>query len=72
MLHPILGRWSGEMGLPSRRASTATPRSDPVTGVDLGAAVDALSKGEAISPDQRPSIGCNIKWKAGNEPDYFG
>ena len=44
----------------------------PVTGADLGAAVDALSEAEPISPDQRPSIGCNIKWKAGNEPDYFG
>jgi len=44
----------------------------PVTGVDLGAAVDALSEGEPISPNQRPSIGCNIKWKVGNEPDYFG
>ncbi len=43
-----------------------------VTGVDLGAAVDALSEGEPISPNQRPSIGCNIKWKVGNEPDYFG
>ncbi len=44
----------------------------PVTGVDLGAAVDALSEGEPISANQRPSIGCNIKWKIGNEPDYFG
>ncbi len=44
----------------------------PVTGADLGAAVDALVEDEPVSPDQRPSIGCNIKWKAGNEPDYFG
>ncbi len=44
----------------------------PVTGADLGAAVDALAGAEPISPDQRPSIGCNIKWKVGNEPDYFG
>ena len=44
----------------------------PVTGVDLGAAVDALAEARTISPDQRPSIGCNIKWKAGNEPDYCG
>jgi peroxiredoxin len=44
----------------------------PVTGADLGAAVGALLEGDPISPDQRPSIGCNIKWKAGNEPDYFG
>ncbi len=44
----------------------------PVTGADLGAAVEALTGAGTISPDQRPSIGCNIKWKAGNEPDYFG
>ena len=44
----------------------------PVTGADLDAAVDALTEGDPISPDQRPSIGCNIKWKVGNEPDYFG
>ena len=44
----------------------------PVTGADLGAAVEALLEGSPVSPDQRPSIGCNIKWKAGNEPHYFG
>jgi peroxiredoxin len=35
----------------------------PVTGRDLRAALDALVSGRAISPDQRPSIGCNIKWR---------
>lgn len=44
----------------------------PVTGADLRAAVDALLAGKPVSPDQRPSLGCNIKWKAGNEPDYYG
>ena len=44
----------------------------PVTGKDLRAAVDALLSGVAIPEDQRASIGCNIKWKPGNEPDYFG
>ena len=44
----------------------------PVTGADLGAAVEAVLEGDPISPDQRPSIGCNIKWRAGNEPGYFG
>jgi hypothetical protein len=43
----------------------------PVTGKDLRAALDALLDGRAIPPEQKPSIGCNIKWKAGNEPDYF-
>ncbi len=44
----------------------------PVTGEDLRAALDSLLSGEAVSTDQKPSIGCNIKWKAGNAPDYFG
>lgn len=43
----------------------------PVTGVDLRAALDALLAGEAVSDTQKPSIGCNIKWKTGNEPQYF-
>ena len=42
----------------------------PVTGADLRAAVDALLAGRPLEPDQTPSIGCNIKWKPGNEPDY--
>lgn len=42
----------------------------PVTGADLRVAADAALAGRAISPDQKPSIGCNIKWKRGNEPDY--
>lgn len=42
----------------------------PVTGADLRAAVDALLAGRPISADQRPSLGCNIKWRAGNAPAY--
>ena len=42
------------------------------TGADLRAALDAVLAGRKPSEDQRPSIGCNIKWKPGNEPDYFG
>ncbi len=45
---------------------------EPVTGADLRAALDAVLAGQAVSEEQRPSMGCNIKWKAGNEPDYFG
>jgi peroxiredoxin len=41
-----------------------------VTGKDLRAALDAVIVGKPVSDDQRPSIGCNIKWKRGNEPDY--
>lgn len=43
----------------------------PVTGVDLRAAIDAVLKGKPAPEKQMPSIGCNIKWKPGNEPDYF-
>ena len=43
----------------------------PVTGEDLRAALDAVLAGKPVAPDQKASIGCNIKWKSGNEPDYF-
>ncbi len=43
-----------------------------VSGKDLRAALDAVLAGKAVDPKQRPSIGCNIKWKPGREPDYFG
>ena len=43
----------------------------PVTGKDLRAAVDAVLGGKPVSPNQIPSLGCNIKWKPGNEPEYF-
>ena len=42
----------------------------PVTGADLRAAVDAVLAGRPVPGDQRPSLGCNIKWKPGNEPEY--
>ena len=45
--------------------------SMPVTGADLRAALDAVLEGEAVAAQQKPSMGCNIKWKPGNEPDYF-
>lgn len=43
----------------------------PVTGKDLTAAVDAVLAGKPIPTDQKPSLGCNIKWKPGHEPEYF-
>ena len=43
----------------------------PVTGADLRAALDAVLEGGPVPEEQKPSMGCNIKWKAGNEPDYF-
>jgi peroxiredoxin len=43
----------------------------PVTGADLRAALDAALEGRAAPEVKRPSLGCNIKWKPGNEPEYF-
>jgi len=40
----------------------------PVTGEDLRAAIDAVLEGRPVSEDQRPSVGCSIKWRPGNEP----
>lgn len=44
----------------------------PVTGKDVRAALDNLLAGKPVNEDQRASIGCNIKWKPGNKPAYFG
>lgn len=44
----------------------------PVTGKDLRDALDAALTGKAPSADQKPSVGCSIKWKPGNAPGYFG
>ena len=43
----------------------------PVTGADLRAALDTVLEGQTPPAEQKPSIGCNIKWKAGDEPEYF-
>ena len=43
----------------------------PVDGRDLRAALDAVLSGQPVAEGQKPSIGCNIKWRAGNQPDYF-
>lgn len=51
---------------------SSRPGNDkPVNGEDLREAVELLLDGK-IKDDQKPSMGCNIKWKSGNEPDYFG
>jgi thiol-disulfide isomerase/thioredoxin len=42
-----------------------------VTGEDLRTALDALLAGLPVPEKQKPSVGCNIKWKRGNAPDYF-
>lgn len=43
----------------------------PITGADLRAAVDAVLAGKPVPAEQKPSIGCNIKWKPGKEPAYY-
>jgi thiol-disulfide isomerase/thioredoxin len=47
------------------------PDQGEPTGEDLTAAVDAVLAGEPLPEEQKPSMGCNIKWKRGNEPAYF-
>jgi peroxiredoxin len=44
--------------------------NEPITGKDLRAAMDAVLEGRGVPDVQKPSMGCNIKWKRGNEPDY--
>ena len=46
--------------------------STPITGADLRAAADAVLTGTAVPSDQLPSMGCNIKWRRGNEPKHSG
>ena len=56
------------------RYDATRPKQDPPetpTGEDLKAAVDALLAGDPVPADQKPSVGCNIKWKSGSEPEYF-
>lgn len=43
----------------------------PVTGKDLRAAIEAILQEKPINNDQKPSLGCGIKWKPGNEPSYY-
>ncbi len=51
--------------------SSRPDNGQSVTGADLRAAIDAVLAGQIVSAEQRPSLGCNIKWIAGNEPDYY-
>ena len=54
------------------RYDASRPGNDtPISGEDLQEAIDLILKKHPISDKQYPSIGCNIKWKAGNEPANF-
>jgi len=46
------------------------PRMGEANGADLRAAIDVVLEGKEVDKDQKPSSGCNIKWKSGNEPEY--
>ena len=52
--------------------SSRPGNSEPVTGDDLREVLDSIVSGREYMGDARPSSGCNIKWKPGNEPSYFG
>lgn len=62
--------FDGERKLVYRGQMDSSRRKNdiPVTGEDLRAAVEAILNGQPVSSEQIPSIGCGIKWKAGNEP----
>ncbi|MEX0791186.1 MAG: thioredoxin family protein [Actinomycetota bacterium] len=62
----------GKLAYRGQFDSSRPKNNEPVTGADLAAAAEAVLEGRPVPEDQRPSIGCNIKWKPGNEPDYFG
>jgi len=51
--------------------SSRPGNNQPVTGADLRSAIEAVLTGKPAAAKQVPSIGCNIKWRAGNEPGYF-
>lgn len=52
--------------------SSRPGNDDPITGADIRAAIDGLLAGQGPAQAQLPSLGCNIKWKVGNAPAYFG
>jgi len=66
--------FDGERSLVYRgQMDGSRPGNDvPVTGEDLRGALDAVLDGRPVPEEQRPSLGCNIKWKPGHAPDYYG
>jgi len=73
MCTPDLFLFDGDRRLVYRgRFDDARPNTiGKVTGADLRGAVDAALAGEPVSEEQWPSMGCSIKWKSGNVPEYF-
>lgn len=61
----------GELVYRGQFDSARPGNKEPVTGSDLTAAVEQMLRGDAVSGNQVPSMGCNIKWQSGNEPEYF-
>lgn len=70
---PDIFVFDAEMKLVYRgQLDDSRPKNDrPLTGADLRQALDAVLDEKPVPADQKPSIGCNIKWKPGAEPDYF-
>ena len=46
--------------------------AQPLNGQDLRAALDAVLSGSPVNPEQTASVGCNLKWNPGQEPEWFG
>lgn len=63
---------AGELAFRGRMDGSSPGNDVPVTGEDLRAALNAVLDGQKVQGPQQPSLGCNIKWKPGNEPSYFG
>ncbi len=70
--HKLFYRGQLDDSRPNRiRSGVYDSSQNPAGGADLRAALDAALAGGAPPTNQAPSIGCNIKWKPGGEPDYF-
>ena len=68
--HELVYRGRFDETRPTRISSGVYESPDQPSGAELSAAVHATLKSEAIDAQQWPSMGCNIKWKSGNEPSY--
>jgi peroxiredoxin len=66
----VFGR-DGKLAYRGRFDESTPGNRVPPSGSEVRAAVDALLSGKAPNPDQKPSIGCSVKWKGGKIPDYL-